>query len=150
DISKAEIAKEALEDIADIIEQTQDIGGINEQTADIINTVITPLTENYGVAFESLDKHKFASLSKRVNYSLEAVSNIRETVSFVVKKIIEIVKKLYGYIKQAYQFYRADAFKETQRLVAIKAKFNNMPKAVAVEDELEGSFAGVLLQDKKN
>lgn len=150
EIDDGEKATAALEELADLIEQTENLGGMSDKTADMANTSISAVCSSIGVGFESIDSQKFNSFSKRLVYTQESVSSIKEVIGKVWKMIIEGLKKLIDFIKKAIRFYESDMFKHKQELENLKSQFRNTSKVEPEIGEIKGVVAQILLLSKEN
>lgn len=149
---KAEVAQEAinaLEDIAQLLEQSSEIGGIDPNGAQVLDMSVNAITAPTGVAVESIDPSLFSGYSKRKHYTLEAASDIRETIKQITAKIINFIKNVLKYIKEAYRFYKSELFKEKQKLDTLKNIHRGRLKVDAVNKTIEAGFVSMLLDSKE-
>ena len=149
---KATVAQEAigsLEDIAELLEQSIEIGGIDPKAAELLDITTNAITAPTGVAIEGIKPELFQSYSGRKRYSLESISEIKEKIKQIIAKIINAIKNVIKFIRDVFRAYKLELNIEKNKLDKIKSLYNEKLKVDPYEKTLSGAFAKNLLVNDK-
>lgn len=147
EIDEAEKTAAALEQLAEIIQNTSSTGGLTPSSAALLNTSANAICKPNGFAFESIDPNNFDSYSKRIKYTLESVDNIKEMIYRIWKLIIDGLKKLIGFIGRVQRFFESDMYKYKAEIDRIKGQFSRVSKVTPENDTISGIIPQMILED---
>ena len=147
---KASKTGKALEEIAELLEQTTAIGGLDPIGADVLNMSTNAITNSLGVAVETIDPELFKSYSKRQQYTLESIENVKKTSIEIFKKVIAFIKKIMQHLKEAYRFYNSELLNTKNRFDKVKDIHKGSLKVEPNEDRIKNNLPNVLLRTGKN
>lgn len=142
----------SLEEIANIIEASEDTNGLSTPSIPVINTVINSVYSDVGITPKDITNSSFENLSERISIAKEFLSDIKDKILFIWKAIISQFKKIFKFLKEAWSLRK---FKLSEDLVTVtklrkaydlaESKLRDKP----IGDSIRNSYFGVLVTDYK-
>lgn len=135
----------SLERLADLIDESINIGGLNEKSADMTNMVANTLCGHIGLSHESIDSNLFSNFSRRLKYTQEAKTTIGEAIKKVWDLLIIAIKKLIEFSDKLITLFQQDLFKQQTRLNESKSLFKRVNKVEPGNETISGILPQILL-----
>lgn len=137
---------QALSDIADTIENSEAVGGMDSASAAIAQVAVERLMERL-----SLGGHKaipaleaFGGDSSRIKSTKLAVENIREQVKNVIQAIIAMVKKAYEFVKNYIKSILVASERMKARAEKLQAALDKVSGS-SKQEKISGDFVKSLI-----
>lgn len=137
----------ALEQLVEIVQNTNSTGGLNPSSANMLNSSIQALCKPVGFSFESIDTSNFESFSKRLKYTTESVDTIKAMISKIWKMIIDGLRGLISFYSKLRRFFESDMYKYMAEVDKLKTQFGRVNKVTPEVDKIEGLLPQILLED---
>lgn len=140
----------SLEQIADIIESSQDVGGISQSTASITKTVVECICNDLDLPEQRssvISVESFSSSSSRLRLSMEAMEDIKKKIEYIWGLIISGFTSILQFIRKAVIAYKSDMGKQKEELEKLREIYRNIKNVDPAESELTGVLHQILLNN---
>lgn len=150
-IDKALLALESLETIADIIESSEETGGLTASSIPVINTAINAVYSE--IDFPQQPEIQTASLEKlsvRLSVAKEFISDIKDKVIAIWQAIVAQIKKIFNFLKEVWKARNLKANQDLQEIKKLRQAYNlakTKLKDKPTIDNIRGPVFGALVYD---
>lgn len=147
---EADDAIASLESIIELLERSEETGGLDPNGGEMLNLATGIITTPVGVAIEAIDSDSLNSYSNRKKFTTDTISRIKEASIKIFEKIIEFIKKMMEFSKEAYRFYNSELFATKNKFDAVRKMHRGQLKTEPATERVKGLVAGAILSGKES
>lgn len=135
-IDEATEVAEELDNVADIVERSNENGGLDQTGAELLNATLESLYGRVGLKVEGRiipSIESFGGLSSRMRSTRVSVEEIRKRASMIKDKVIEAIVNLWNRIQAFFQQIFTQVGRFHSRIEKLKEIHSQVPDTIVVD-----------------